>query len=580
MQHSRIAAKYALDGASHYKEVKAMSYSGPAATAAQMKELDRIAIEERGVPSLDLMEQAATAVADAVESLLTPDPDQYLPTAVSSTVVMAMPRKGETLTDEDRAQVARLQAKIDDPALKGRRVAVFCGPGNNGGDGIAAARLLRQRGFAVQAVLVGDRSRMTADAKAMEQKLQDCGGTLEDFCPTGREQMLFLSIADCKVDALFGVGLSRPITGDAALAVGLLQSTTGHPVVACDIPSGIHADTGAVLGCAVHAKITVTFTWPKPGHYLGDGAEHTGKLWVADIGIPGDLLCKLPSRLEIVDGGFGLPRRKANSHKGDYGRLLIVGGSEGYTGAPVLAASAALRGGAGLVFVGVPRDIYPIVAGRCSDAMAFPLSDTAAALVERTRCSVALIGPGLGRDRDGLVKDLLQTLDCPVVLDADGLNAAVGHLDWIRNRTAPTILTPHDGEFARLTGASLPIVDRLSAARTLAADTGAIVVLKGYRTVTAAPDGRIWINDSGNAGMATGGSGDVLAGLIAGFLGQKQLYAADLDAAEVTARAVWLHGAAGDHAARQVGEYSLLPDDLLDALAPVLHRHTSHDYDD
>lgn len=557
-----------------------MSYSGMAATAARMKELDRIAIEERGIPSLDLMEQAATAVADAVETLLTPDPDPYRPTAVCSKVMVAVPRKGEPLTDEDRVQVARIQAEIDDPSKKGRRVAVFCGPGNNGGDGIAAARLLLQRGFAVQAVLVGDRSRMTPDARAMEQKLRDCGGTLEDFSPADREQMLFLSIADCKVDALFGVGLSRPITGDAALAVRLLQSNTGGPVVACDIPSGIDADTGAVLGCAVHAKITVTFTCPKPGHYLGDGAEHTGKLWVADIGIPGDLLCQTPSQLEIVDGGFVLPRRKANSHKGDYGRLLIIGGSEGYTGAPVLAASAALRSGAGLVFVGVPRNVYPIVAGRCSAAMAFPLADTAEALVERTKCSVALIGPGLGWDHDGLVESLLQTLDCPVVLDADGLNAAVGHLDWIRSRTAPTILTPHDGEFARLTGGSLPIVDRLAAARSLAADTGAIVVLKGHRTVTAAPDGRVWINDSGNAGMATGGSGDVLAGLIAGFLGQKQLYENDLDAAQLTARAVWFHGAAGDHAAHQLGEYSLLPDDLLDALAPVLRNRTSSDYDD
>lgn len=550
-----------------------MSYSGIAATAAQMKELDRIAIEERGVPSLHLMERAATAVADAVESLLTPDPEQYLPTAVSSTVLLAVPRKGETLTDTDRAEVARLQDQINDPAQKGRRVAVFCGPGNNGGDGIAAARILMQRGFAVRAVLVGDRSRMTNDARAMEQRLQDCGGTLEDFCPADSEQMLMLSVCDCKVDALFGVGLSRPVTGDAALAVQLLQTTTGRPVVACDIPSGIHADAGAVLGCAVHAEITVTFSCPKPGHYLGDGAEHTGKLWVADIGIPDDLLYDHPTRLEVESGSFPLPRRKPNSHKGDYGRLLIVGGSEGYTGAPVLAASAALRSGAGLVFAAVPREVYPIVAGRCSAAMAFPLPDTAEELVNRTKCSVALIGPGLGRNHDALVEDLLKTLDCPVVLDADGLNAAAGHLDWIRHRTAPTILTPHDGEFARLTSASLPIIDRLEAARSLAKNTGAIVVLKGHRTVTAAPDGRTWINTSGNAGMATGGSGDVLAGIIAGLLGQKQLYDDSTDTALLTARAVWLHGDAGDAAARRLGEYSLLPDDLIDALPEVLRCH-------
>ncbi|MGO5115424.1 NAD(P)H-hydrate dehydratase [Candidatus Avoscillospira sp. LCP25S3_F1] len=549
-----------------------MSYSGIAATAAQMKELDRIAIEERGVPSLDLMEQAATAVADAVEQLLTPDP--MGPTATCSTVLMAVPHQGESITDADQAELDRLQDMINDPAQKGRRVAVFCGPGNNGGDGIAAARLLLQRGFSVRAVLVGDRRRMTADARAMEQRLRDCGGTLEDFCPTNQEQMLLLSICDCKVDALFGVGLSRPITGDAALAVRLLQTHAGGPVVSCDIPSGIHADTGAVLGCAVHAAITVTFSCPKPGHYLGDGAEHTGDLWVADIGLPFDLLCHQPVPLAVVGGSFTLPRRKPNSHKGDYGRLLIVGGSEGYTGAPVLAASAALRSGAGLVFVAVPRNVYPIVAGRCSAAMALPLPDSADALLDRVKgCSAALIGPGLGRDHDDLVRMLLQSLDCPVILDADGLNAAAGHLDWIRSRTAPTVLTPHDGEFARLTGCALPIGDRLDAARSLARNTGAIVILKGHRTVTAAPDGRTWINTSGNAGMATGGSGDTLAGILAAFLGQKPLYADGADAAQLAARAVWLHGAAGDHAARRLGEYSLLPDGLIDALPQVLRDH-------
>ena len=549
-----------------------MSYSGMAATAAQMKELDRIAIEERGIPSLELMEQAATAVADAVEDLLTPAP--LGPTATSSTLLVAVPRKGESLTDEDQAEVERLQAMMNDPAQKGRRVAVFCGPGNNGGDGIAAARLLMQRGFSVRAVLVGERNRMTADARAMEQRLRDCGGTLEDFCPTNQEQMLLLSVCDCKVDALFGVGLSRPITGDAALAVQLLQTRTGSPVVSCDIPSGIHTDTGAVLGCAVRAAVTVTFSCPKPGHYLGDGAEHTGDLRVADIGLPFDLLYNQTARLEVVDGSFTLPRRKPNSHKGDYGRLLIVGGSEGYTGAPVLAASAALRSGAGLVFVAVPRNVYPIVAGRCSAAMPFPLPDSADALLDRVNgCSAALIGPGLGRDHDDLVRVLLQALDCPVVLDADGLNAAVGHLDWIRSRTAPTVLTPHDGEFARLTGCTLPIGDRLDAARSLAQDTGAIVVLKGHRTVTAAPDGRTWINTSGNAGMATGGSGDTLAGILAAFLGQKPLYSNGTDAARLTAQAVWSHGAAGDHAARRLGEYSLLPDDLIDALPQVLRDH-------
>ncbi len=417
---------------------------------------------------------------------------------------------------------------------------------------------------------------MPPDERAMEEKLKEAGGALEDYRPRDREQSFWLSQCDCLVDALFGVGLSRPIEGDFLFAVHLMQDRPDlRRVVSCDIPSGIHADTGEVLGEAVRAGVTVTFTFAKPGHYLGDGAEHTGKLRVYDIGIPDELQYGREDRIQVetMDAGLSLPHRKPNSHKGDYGKLFLLAGSEGYTGAPVLAASAAVRSGAGLVFLGVPREIYPIVAVKCSSAMPFPLPERYGEILEKARsCDAALIGPGLGRapKTEKLVRALLEDLEIPVVLDADGINALAGHMDILDGRKALTVLTPHDGEFARLTGTALPIQDRLEAARTFAGDHHCILVLKGHRTITAAPDGRTWINTSGNPGMAKGGSGDVLAGMIASFLGQKQLARSGRKTAQWVAGAVWFHGSAGDKAAQKFGEYGMTPEDLIGCIPETL----------
>lgn len=271
-----------------------------------------------------------------------------------------------------------------------------------------------------------------------------------------------------------------------------------------------------------------------------------------------------------------LPRRERDSHKGDYGKLLIVAGSEGYTGAPVFAAQGALRSGAGLVYLGVPRDVYPIVAARCSSAMPFPLPDNPGQLVERARsCDVVLAGPGLGRSSRAqqLVFRLIEEVEGPLVLDADGLNALEGQTQRLRTRTGLTVLTPHDGEFARLAGCSLPLNDRGEQAAELAQDTGCVVVLKGHETLTVDPQGRMWRNTTGNPGMAKGGSGDILAGMIASLLGQKQLTGCVSCPGELVAWAVYLHGAAGDAAAAQYGEYGMLPDDTLGAVAGVLQTH-------
>ena len=272
---------------------------------------------------------------------------------------------------------------------------------------------------------------------------------------------------------------------------------------------------------------------------------------------------------------FRLPYRDRSAHKGQFGKIFILAGSQGYTGAPAFAANAAVRTGAGLVFLGVPADIYPIVAVKCEEAMPFPLPKNYDVLLKKAQsCDVALIGPGLGSNKESgtLVRWLLHDLTIPVVLDADGINALSGHIDILDARTALTVLTPHEGEFHRLTGCPLPVPDRLTAACSFAQKHRCILVLKGQGTITAAADGTYFKNTTGNPGMAKGGSGDVLAGMIAALLGQKQL--SSFSPALLTAAAVYFHGLSGDWCAQQLGEYGMTPSDMLAAIPSVLNAHT------
>ena len=545
----------------------------PLATTEQMKELDRVAIEERGIPSLELMEHASAAVAEAVESCLR-ERDDHVIGGARGLVILS--KDGHAPTAEEQSEMDRMRDMVENQS--NTRIAVFCGPGNNGGDGIGAARLLLALGYEVRAFLVGDRARMTPDARAMEEKLTAAGGLLEPYDPDDRMTGVWLSTCDCMVDALFGVGLSRPVGGGYLAAIQRINRCPAA-VVACDIPSGVDGDTGEILGEAVRADVTVTFTLAKPGLYLGEGGPCAGEVRVADIGIPPELIhqqvIRRQERIEVIPGctGLPLPKRPRTAHKGDFGKVFILAGSEGYTGAPVLASGAAVRSGAGLVFLGVPREIYPIVAVKCDEAMPFPLPEEYDKILEKAKsCDVALIGPGLGRapETERLVLGLLADLDIPVVLDADGINAVSGHIDILDKRSAPTILTPHDGEYQRLTGCALPIRDRLTAARDFAKAHGCVLVLKGHGTVTAAPDGRAIINGTGNPGMAKGGSGDVLAGMLAGLLGQKHWNCANTDLAERTAAVVWYHGLAGDRCAEELGEYGMTPVDMIRAIPRVL----------
>ena len=504
-------------------------------TSAQMRELDRIAIEERHIPSVELMERAAEGVAAAVLTLL---PDQAAHC----------------------------------------RIAALCGAGNNGGDGIAAARLLFFRGMQVRCFLVGRYERLTPDSLEMTRRLSDCGVELESFDPENAEQLRYIRQCDAVIDAVFGVGLSREVAEGSvfAAAIDAMNQSRGK-IAAADIASGVEADTGRILGRAVRADSTVTFTFPKIGQAVGDGAVCSGEVTVREIGIPADLKEKLAGSVQTVEKPFvqwALPRRRIDGHKGTFGKLLVVGGAVGYTGAPYLAAAAAVRTGCGLVSLGVPELIWPVEAAKCVSAMPFPLPEKGGMLSEKalpqileklSGCDVLALGPGLGRSERTarLVWELLKT-EKPVVLDADGINALAAHKDVLRESACPIVLTPHAGEFLRLGGDPLHR-DPVSEAMRVSAETGCVVLLKGCRTVLT--DGlNVYRNATGNPGLATGGSGDVLAGMIVSLLGQHVM------PLEAAAAAAWLHGAAADLAAQTTGEYSLLPEDVLDSLPRLLKQ--------
>lgn len=509
------------------------------ATAQQMREMDRVAIRERGIPSTVLMEHAARAVADAAIHLA---PSREY-------------QGGRPL-----------------------RAVCFCGAGNNGGDGVAAARLLLEAGFETRAILVGKREKMSPDCLEMERRLLKAGGVLEDFAPDNPGFALWCLEANVMVDALFGIGLNTALRDEGLMAVQMMN-TCDIPVVAADIASGVEADTGRILGDGVKADVTVTFSLPKAGHFLGEGGLRAGRLIIADIGIPLDLMLWAESDFSSVsEGDVYLPRRERDSHKGDFGKVYILGGCVGYSGAPILAAKAAVRAGAGLVSLGVPAPLWPIAAAKLDEAMPHPLpageegmlsSAAIETIVSHLSASdVCLIGPGLGRGENvsSVVRHLLQTIQKPVVLDADGINALVGHIDILDGRKGLlTVLTPHDGEFTRI-GGDLSSGDRLTAARSFAAEHGCCLVLKGHRTITAFPDGAAYVNTTGNPGMAKGGSGDVLGGIILALLGQ------GLACQEAVPMAVWLHGRAGDLCAQEIGEYGMTPSDLVAALPRVLRE--------
>jgi hydroxyethylthiazole kinase-like uncharacterized protein yjeF len=449
-------------------------------TSEQMREADRLTID-RGTSSQTLMERAGQSVVDTLKREFSP--------------------------------------------LKKQRVVIFCGKGNNGGDGLVVARLLEGRVKSLQVV------RATATQSRADSK----------------EELEIDHKASVVVDALLGTGFEGPVRGRyKELIRSINEDFPKARVVAVDIPSAMQ----------VRADITVTFAAPKVEMLLGEGVENVGKLIVADIGIPEDALKSDLNLSDPRDFTKLVAPRKADAHKGNFGHVLVVGGAKGKTGAAAMSGLAALKAGAGLVTVACADDSRLAL-----ELMWQPLNE-----ISLVKMTVLAIGPGLGTNRD-LVERLVSEATVPTVIDADGLNSIAG-TDF-RGRGVQTILTPHPGEMGRLMGieGSVKEADRLASARGFATGHDCCVVLKGHRTMIALPDGQVWINPTGSPAMAKGGSGDILTGLIAGFVAQFPD-----DIATAVCAAVWLHGRAGEIGAEEVTDKCLLATDLLHYLPRAIHE--------
>jgi len=477
--------------------------SGAIYTAEQVRSLDRRAIHELGIPGYELMTRAGHATLDALRAL--------------------WPATGS--------------------------LTVLCGPGNNGGDGFVVARVARALALRTTVVSLGDPAALTGDARRAYADFVAAGGECVAWSRDALE-------SDVIVDALFGTGLARELNGEAAAMIET-ANTCGRPIVAVDIPSGLHADTGAVLGTAARARLTVTFIGRKLGHYLGQGLDHTGRVVLDDLDVPPETYqgtmpaAQLLGESEVADA---LPQRPRSAHKGAHGHVLVIGGGPGMPGAARLAGEAALRAGAGLVTVAVHPDNTGVVAAR-PELMCIATRTAVDLRAVLERATVIAIGPGLGQSE--WAGDLLDTAihsGLPMVVDADALNLLA---------SAPRVcdrwvLTPHPGEAARLLDSSAAAVqsDRLRAAREIQAQYGGVAVLKGAGSIVQSPGESPFICDRGNPGMAAGGMGDVLTGVIAGIAAQCG------DLARAARAGVFVHAQAGDLAAR-AGERGLLASDVL-----------------
>lgn len=480
--------------------------SGVLYTAEQVRELDRRAIVERGISGYELMTRAGHATLNALRALW--------------------------------------------PAT--RSIAVLCGPGNNGGDGYVVARVARAQGLSARVVSLVEPSQLRGDAQRAHADFVAAGGRVEPWAPGVLE-------ADVIVDALYGTGLTRAPAGDAADMLAAANAS-GRPIVAVDIPSGVHADTGTVLGIAARAALTVSFIGRKIGCYVGDGPDLIGHLVFDDLAVPGDVAIGLDPVARLIEEGdvaAALPRRRRSAHKGDHGHVLVVGGGPGMPGAARLAGEAALRCGAGLVTVALHPENTGVVAAR-PELMCVGVRGEADLAPMLERATVLAVGPGLGRsDWARALLEASLASGRPVVLDADALNL----IAEAPRRSDRWVLTPHPGEGARLLGVTTAELqrDRLGAVRDLQSRYGGTVVLKGAGTLVQSPQDVTRLCDRGNPGMATGGMGDVLTGAIAGILAQ----CGDL---ALAARAgVRVHAQAGDLAARR-GERGLLAGDVLEQL--------------
>jgi NAD(P)H-hydrate epimerase len=510
--------------------------------SSQMREADRRTIEDVGIPSVVLMENAGRQVVATLEAMY-----------------------GELLE---------------------RHVAVLCGRGNNGGDGFVVARTLAQRGVSVSVFLLGRVADVRGDARTNLEVLGRLGVSVVEIADSQAWELHFSEVSDCAliVDAIFGTGLNAPVSGLIQSVIADVN-TSDIAVVSIDIPSGLSADAVEPIGDSVEADTTVTLAVPKLPLVLPPGETRAGDIVIADIGIPTGVIDALDGpRIELLTRASMrdlITPRTPDSHKGDYGRVLIVAGSRGKTGAAHLAAVGALRSGAGLVTVATPEGCQPIVASMGPEYMTEPLAETAEGIrleavdgiLDMAR-DVLAIGPGLGQavGTRQFIQALVDRATTPLVVDADGLNAFSEDPDKLSGREGrDVIITPHPGEMARLVGMTTEEVQasRIEIARNFAVAHHVYVVLKGHRTLIATPDEKIFINPTGNPGMATGGTGDVLTGMIAAWLAQL------LDAEAACRLAVYLHGMAGDLAEAEEGEAAMTSADLAAHIGRAILELTS-----
>jgi ADP-dependent NAD(P)H-hydrate dehydratase / NAD(P)H-hydrate epimerase len=505
-------------------------------TSEEMRRIDAHAIRRMKIPSLCLMECAGLRVVEAIQKRF--------------------------------------------PDIARKRVAVLCGKGNNGGDGFVVARHLAGRGVDCRVILAAEPRTLSGDARVNYRAARGAGVPIEVAATARAWAGARRTVAGCDliVDARLGTGLTGPARG----LIGRILSDLGSidaPVVAVDLPSGLSGDGSEVPGPAVNAVLTVALCRPKIAHILPPACLRTGELEVADIGIPPAAVATVRPRIftiEQADVARVLPPRPRDAHKGTFGHALIVAGAPGKAGAAGLAAQAALRAGAGLVTAASPSEARPEVASFAPEVMTtgIPAGDPGAALAfllaECAGKTAVALGPGLGRaaKTESWIRRFVAVCPAPLVLDADGLNAFEGSASALGRGRRTLVLTPHPGEMARLLATTARVVqrDRIAAARALARTAKAIVVLKGMATLVATPDGRIFVNGTGNPGMATGGSGDVLTGLLAGLLAQQP------DPLEAVLLGVRIHGRAGDLAAGALGETGLVAGDILDCIPSALRE--------
>jgi len=452
--------------------------------------------------------------------------------------------------------------------IAGRRFTVLCGAGNNGGDGFVVARWVHANGGEPLVLLLGNPERFRGAARANLEIIQRLPVQLRQVTAAA-EIRKDLAHSHAIVDAIFGTGLDRPVSGIYRDVIELVNEV-GRPVLSLDIPSGIHGDTGQIMGTAVRAHATVSFGLPKIGNLLFPGFACCGKLAVTHITFPPSLYERPELKVRLNDH-VALPVRERTVHKGQVGDALFIAGATNYYGAPYFAAMSHLKAGGGYSRLAAPAPVIPVVAGRGSEIVFAPLTPTAAGSVAghnkeyllqlAAKVDMVVLGPGLSREEQTqqLVRELAATIEQPLLLDGDGLTAIAGRPELIRGRPAPTVLTPHTGEMGRLTGrrpAEIE-VDRIAALREAAATYGAVVVMKGAHTLVGTPGGEVYVNMSGNPGMATAGAGDVLTGTVTAMVGL------GLPLVEAVRKAVFLHGAAGDLAAEAKGEDGITGDDIL-----------------